>query len=186
MVSSDVGSGVAKTARPISSATIDEATASPKLLPAPAEPKLLPAPPNANNTALANRPNFYVTPDGTAIPAKGFRAITGTKNVEEALSGEIAPRPNGTYFTFDDITNMSQGDAKGLLQLPGQPSHVAVFDTIQIMESTKVPKMFQNTGLFPEPIADVYPQFGPGGGTQAITDSPIVPAEVLKLPEIGK
>ncbi len=128
------------------------------------------------------KPSFYVKPDGTAIPSTGYRAIVGPGAVDEAMGGVISPRPGGTYFTFDDITSMSATEAKSYLQLKRTPSHVVYFDTIHIIDDISVPRMYWNEGLFPEPIIDVYPKWGVGGGTQAITNSPIVSPVVKPLP----
>lgn len=58
------------------------------------------------------KPSFYVTPDGQAIAATGYRAVGGPA-VDEALTGTISPRPSpGTYVTFDDITQMPQAQLR--------------------------------------------------------------------------
>jgi hypothetical protein len=55
-----------------------------------------------------------VTSDGVAIPSTGYRAITGEPAVAEAMGDVIAPRPGGTYVTFNDITQMSPSEVEGV------------------------------------------------------------------------
>lgn len=129
-----------------------------------------------------SRASFYVTSGGVAVPSTGYRAITGDAAVAEVLEGSIAPRPNGTYVTFNDITEMSPSEVEGLLQLPRTPSHVATFDTLPHVESLQIPREYYGSGLFPEPMTTSYPKFGPGGGTQATTGLPIIPLSVKPLP----
>ena len=137
------------------------------------------------NTNVAGRANFYVTSEGVAVPSTGFRAIGGP-NVAEALGGTIAPRVGGTYVTFDDITGLSPQNVRSFLQLPQTPSHVVTFDTLGHIRSLRVPREYQGNGLFPEPFATIFPNFGRGGGTQAVTDLPITPTTVRPLPPTGK
>jgi RHS repeat-associated protein len=92
--------------------------------------------------------SFYVTPDGTAVPATGYRAIGGSA-VAEAQGGVIEPR-NPTYITFDDLTGMSQSGVQNLLQLPRTPTSVATFDTLQIVNRNLSPFQIHNG----EPEAD--------------------------------
>jgi len=125
------------------------------------------------------RTSFYVTPGGVAVPSTGYRAIGGPL-VAEAQAGAIESR-NPTYLTFNDITGMSPTEAGGFLQLFRTPSHVAVFDTLQIANELRTPTEYGNEGLFPEPLTASYPRQGPGGATQAITYSPIQGGAVLPL-----
>jgi RHS repeat-associated protein len=129
------------------------------------------------------RPGFYVTPGGQAIPATGYRAVGG-RAVDEALTGTISPRPHpGTHITFDDISRMSQRQARDLLQLPRTPSHAVRFDTLQVVDDLKIPTEYWGEGLFPEPRTISLPKWGTGGGTQAVTTRPIIvsPSDVIPL-----
>ena len=137
------------------------------------------------NANVASRANLYVTSEGVAVPATGYRAIGGP-NVAEALGGTIAPRPGGTYITFDDVTRLSPTEVRSLLQLPQIPSDVITFDTLFHVRSLRIPRGFQGRGNLPEPFATTNPQFGRGGGTQAVTDLPINPSTVRPLPTGGK
>ena len=125
-------------------------------------------------TAVAAETSFYVRADGVAIPATGYRALGGA-GVEEAMSGVIAPRSYpGTYVTFDNITGMSRSGVRSLLQLPRTPTHVASFDTLQIVDDLRIPREYRGEGLSPEPITVSYPKLGVGQGSQAVVTRPIV------------
>lgn len=119
--------------------------------------------------------------DGTAIPATGYRAIGGDANVTEAGSGVIDAR-NPTYLTFDNIMDLPPETVKDLLQLPRLPTHSVSFDTVQILDDIRVPGGRWNTTEIPEPVAQTFPEWG-GGGTQAITNSPIKIDGVQVLPK---
>ena len=138
------------------------------------------------NANVAGRANFYVTSEGVAVPATGYRAIGGQRNITEALGGTIVPRPNGTYVTFDDVTGLSPSDARSFLQLNDTPSHVVIFDTLPHASRFRIPREYYGTGLFREPLTVSYPNFGRGGATQATTDLPITPITVQPLPKGGK
>jgi hypothetical protein len=116
--------------------------------------------------------SFYVRQNGDVIPATGYRVFGGESNVEEALSGTIASR-NPTYITFNDISNLSPEEAKGLLQLPRAPTHGVKFDTLQIIDDIKIPNGKWNTNGAAEAITSTFPEWGSGGGTQAITNKAI-------------
>ena len=124
-----------------------------------------------NNANTLSRPNFYVTSDGTAIPSTGYRAVGGPA-VEEAATGTVAPR-NPTYISFDNIKDMSPSAVQDWLQLPRTPSHWSSFDTLPLINDLKIPTGKWNTTTVPEPITSTFPEWGKGGGTQAITNQPI-------------
>jgi hypothetical protein len=125
-------------------------------------------------TATATRASFYVTADGTAIPATGYRAIGGTEAVAQAQNGNIMSLTQPTtYITFTDISGMSGAEAGDVLQLKYEPSHYAQFDTLQIIDDISIPGGKWNTSPIPEPITSTYPKFGSGGATQTITTTPI-------------
>jgi RHS repeat-associated protein len=126
---------------------------------------------------------YYVTPDGTAVPATGYRAIGGP-NVTEAQNGVIAPRDYpGTYITFNNLAPLTQPDISSSLQLQPDypPTHVAVFDTLQTIPSLTIPTEYHGAGLFPEPITTSYPAWGSGGFTQATTSEPIQGSAVIPI-----
>ncbi|MDX1920776.1 MAG: Hint domain-containing protein, partial [Candidatus Caenarcaniphilales bacterium] len=120
----------------------------------------------------ATRPSFYVNSAGEAIPATGYRALGGESNINEALTGSISSR-SPSYITFDDITLMTPNEVKNLLQLPREPSHVVIFDTLHLTNDLKIPTGRWNLTNTPEPITSTFPEWGTGGGTQAITNQPI-------------
>ena len=76
-------------------------------------------------------------------------------------------------ITFDDIRNLSPGDAQSLLQTPHPPSHWIEFDTLQVIDDLRVPNGNWQRSNIPEPLTRTFPEFGRGGGTQAITNQPI-------------
>lgn len=119
-----------------------------------------------------NGANFYVNSSGTAIPAIGYRAVGGPA-VDELTEGTISPRNPATYFTFNNISNMSPSEVSNLLQLPQLPSYWASFDVLQLVPDLKIPTGRWNTTTTLEPITSTFPEYGLGGGTQAITNLPI-------------
>jgi hypothetical protein len=121
---------------------------------------------------LAAKTGFYVTTDGVAIPATGYRAIGGPA-VDRALSGDLMSQFGPTYVTFTDLSGMTGAGAKSVLQLKYEPSHYATFDTLQMANDLKIPGGRWNTSPLPEPIASTFPEFGSGGASQAITTTPI-------------
>ena len=125
-------------------------------------------------------PDFFVAPSGQSIPSRGYRAIGGKSNVAEALEGTISSR-NPTYITFDNMTKMSLGEVKKLLQLPRTPSHAVEFNTRQLIDDLSIPTGKWNTSSMPEPITCTFPEWGAGGGTQAITNQPIRIDKIVKL-----
>ncbi|WP_213881959.1 hypothetical protein [Pseudomonas sp. dw_358] len=135
-------------------------------------------------SATVGSADFYVTPQGTTVPATGYRAVGGPA-VEEALTGTIAPR-NPTYITFDNIENMTPSEAQSLLQLPRTPTNWVSFDTLPLVDDLKIPTGKWNTTTTLEPITNTFPEWGAGGGTQAITNQPIKVKDFGTLPEGGR
>jgi hypothetical protein len=77
-----------------------------------------------------------------------------------------------TYITFTDISGMTGLQAQDILQLKYTPTHFATFDTLQLQDLA-IPGERWNTSAVPEPIITSFPEFGKGGATQAITNTPI-------------
>ena len=130
------------------------------------------------------RPDFYVRSSGDIIPGTAYRATGGKSNIAELGSGKIASR-DPTYITFDDIRGKTAEEVQDLLQLPQKPSHVVTFDTKKILESIRIPDGKWNTDKIPEPITKTFPQWGKGGGTQAVTNQviDIDPKSIMELPQ---
>ena len=152
--------------------------------------------PNTTNNLDLDNPNingnggnvdFYVSSDGIAVPATGYRAFGGEANFEEAMSGIISSR-DPTYFTFDDITGLSPSEAQSFLQTPKIPSHVVQFDTAPLLDDIRIPDGNWNSNGIPEPITNTFPLFGSGGATQAITNSDIIvnPINISPLNGVNK
>jgi RHS repeat-associated protein len=128
--------------------------------------------------------DFYGTESGQLIPSTGYRAIGGPA-MEEALSGNIMSNKD-TYFGFTNVLNMSQKDVKELFQLMRTPSHVAEFDTLQIINDVEIPAWHWNqwrsdSFIIPEPITKAFPNLGKGGVPQAITNTKIKDFTLHKL-----
>jgi len=74
---------------------------------------------------------------------------------------------------------------KNKLQIYDKPSHIADFDTLQIIDDIKIPKEKWNTGKNLEPITKSYPNLGEGGATQATTTTPIKNYNLQKIKNTG-
>lgn len=68
---------------------------------------------------------------------------------------------------------MNINQISSILQLNYSPTHIAKFDTLQIIDNIQIPKTYWNTGSSLEPITSSFPSLGSGGATQAITNTPI-------------
>lgn len=135
---------------------------------------------NEANSGIRASVDFYVTSQGISVPATGYRAVGGPA-VAEAQSGVISPR-NPTYITFDNIKDMNPSDVQSLLQLPRVPSHWVSFDTLPLVNDLAIPSGRWGTTSTLEPITKTFPEWGAGGGTQAITNQPIKIKDFGRLP----
>lgn len=115
---------------------------------------------------------FYVTADGVAIPATGYRAIGGPA-VERAVAGDLMSQSGPTYISFNNLSELTGTEAKSVLQLKYEPSHFATFNTLQLVSDLKIPGGRWNASPLLEPITSTFPEFGGGGASQAITTTPI-------------
>ncbi|MCE9647406.1 MAG: hypothetical protein K8S20_15540 [Chloroflexi bacterium] len=126
---------------------------------------------------------YYVRPNGDVIPATGYRYISNKASyLEELTNTKLIPTnsdPLGTYISF----NKFETPAAGSLQTPfGNNSSIRMsFDTLQIIDDVRIP--YGNNGGAPwlEPLTVDYPEFGPGGATQAITNRQILINQVISL-----
>jgi hypothetical protein len=91
--------------------------------------------------------------------------------VAEDLSGNPLLHANG----------MTGQQVQNLLQLPQTPTYGVSFDTLQLIPDLTIPGGRWNTLPTPEPFTSTYPEWGTGGGTQAITNSPITVNKVFPL-----
>jgi hypothetical protein len=116
--------------------------------------------------------NFYVTLDGVAIPSTGYRYMSSNASYLSELGNTmvIPANANGTYFTFNNYSIPSPG----VLQVPHDASIVGTFNTLQIIDDITVPYGQRGSAPWLEPLTIDYPQYGPGGATQAVTNKPIV------------
>ena len=110
---------------------------------------------NLRSAGTTAQTSFYVTPDGTAIPATGYRAIGGPA-VARAAAGDIMSQSGPTYLTFDDLSGLSGSQAQNVLQQKYTPSHYATFDTLQLVDGLSIPGAKWNTMSIPEPIDFIF------------------------------
>jgi len=78
-----------------------------------------------------------------------------------------------TYITFDNLSGLSSAEAQSFLQLKYPPSMFASFDTLQLMDDLTIPGGRWGASSIPEPFTSTFPEFGSGGATQAVTNTPI-------------
>ena len=127
--------------------------------------------------ATGPTPNFYTSASGDTIPAIGYRYVSSdAPYLQDLLShGTIPANSRGTYISFD---NLGEG-AAGRLQVPHDAAIKIEFDTKQILGDVQIPKGQWGKADYPEPITNDFPQFGPGGATQAVTTKPIVVNKII-------
>lgn len=122
-------------------------------------------------TKISKRADFYVKPNGEAVPSTGYRYVS--KNAEYLPNlydtMKIPSNNSGTYFSFNKFDNPSPGK----LQVPHDASIRLEFDTLQIIDDIKIPYGKWGTSDYLEPITNDFGIFGPGGATQAITNKSI-------------
>lgn len=89
----------------------------------------------------------------------------------------IPANSGGTYFSFNNYNVANPG----ALQVPHDASVKCTFNTLQIIDDIRVPNGNWGKGAHLEPITSDFPEFGPGGATQAVTCSKIFIDEIVKL-----
>jgi hypothetical protein len=124
------------------------------------------------------KPDFYVRPNGEVIPATGYRYSKGEQFVTAVERGLLPSKAEGTYFSFDRYDTGLL--AKDRLQLPYSPELRVSFDTLPIIDDIHIPYGRWGEADYLEPIVRDFPQGGTGGGTQAVTYSPI-PVSIRNL-----
>ncbi|MGE8360952.1 DUF637 domain-containing protein [Pseudomonas sp.] len=131
----------------------------------------------ADAKATGATPNFYTSASGETIPAAGYRYVSSdAPYLQDLLShGTIPANSRGTYISFDQL---GQG-AAGKLQVPHDAAIRIEFDTKQILGDVQIPKGQWGKADYSEPITSDFPQFGPGGATQAVTTKPIVVNKII-------
>ncbi|MCF7957145.1 MAG: RHS repeat-associated core domain-containing protein [Phycisphaerae bacterium] len=155
-----------------------------------------------NSTGMANtlttaskntKITFYATPDGTLVPATGYRYMDSkyfqvtSQNMEAPLS----------YFSTSKFpTGSSARDGLQIFYEKGNPYSwsdarlVGKFDTLQLITKEgnafiKIPLENQDIGRYLEPFTRYYPEYGIGGHPQylPINKVNVTFEEVLLLPE---
>ncbi len=125
------------------------------------------------------RPDFYVAPNGVAVPATGYRYMSSWGATDALNTG----RQYTTYFGFDKFD--SAKEAREAFQISGNWSDCKIrgaFDTLQVIDAMYVPTTLGNTTTVPEPFAVSYPEYGEGGAQQFRIDKVI---EFLEVKIIG-
>jgi len=124
-----------------------------------------------------DHPDFYTRTSGETIPSIGYRYVSSdSPYLQDLLSTGIIPaNGRGTYISFD---NPGSG-AAGKLQVPHDAAIKIEFDTKQILNDVNIPQGQWGKADYLEPITSDFPQFGPGGATQAVTTKPIFVNKVI-------
>ncbi len=149
----------------------------------------------SNQLALpaTNRtPDFYVSPDGTAVPGTGVRFSDSQYADHIVANGSSPGTPGGHYFGTE--TFPSSTSAADAYQISPDWSDVRVqgeFDTLQLYDpqtqtwNIEIPTTNGNTTNILEPYTSAYPEFGTGGVQQYITapDTPLNYNNITVLPE---
>jgi hypothetical protein len=124
---------------------------------------------------------FYVSPDGTVMPATAYRYMDSkfANATIESLSS-----PKLSYFGFEEINSASAAGARYQVLMPDWSDMKlrGEFDTIQLFDefgnvNAKVPMANGGRANFPEPFTTYYPveTHGAGGGVQLV---PVIDAGV--------
>ena len=151
-----------KDVTPVQQLALPGPKSKPLTLPAPEPILALPAPKSTPKT------DFYVAPDGTTLPATGYRYMN-SEYVEQTTKTMQAP---GGYIGFSKFDSAKQ--VRNAYQISPNWSDAKLrgeFDTLQIFDNVKVPRAHgDKIGETLEPLTKVYPEFGTGGYPQLITD----------------
>ncbi|MCB0350092.1 MAG: pre-toxin TG domain-containing protein [Bdellovibrionales bacterium] len=127
--------------------------------------------------------DFYVRPNGEVIPSTGYRYISSDAQYLEDLSriGKIPAFESGNYISFNKFDRPKS--AADHLQLPPQnnASIRVEFDTAPIAERLQIPNGNYGRADYLEPITKDFPDFGKGGGYQAITKDSIQAKRIVDL-----
>ena len=125
--------------------------------------------------------DFYVRPNGEAVPGTGYRYIASDAPYLDSLKSSMkipANSKGATYISFDYLEKANPG----LLQVPHDAAYRASFDTLQIIDDLRIPGgRWNSSKKWLEPICVYYKQFGPGGSTQAITNQEILIDEIVDI-----
>lgn len=98
--------------------------------------------------------------------------------IDELSKTKIIPKnPNGTYFSF----NKFDIPTSGKLQVPHDASIRGSFDTLQIIDDIRIPNGNWGKANYLEPLTKDFPEYGPGGATQAVTNLQIKLDSIKKL-----
>ena len=122
------------------------------------------------------RPDFYVTPEGQAMPSTAYRYMD-SRYTEQTMQSMSAP---GSYFGFEKFDSASA--AQDAFQVAPHWSDSKLrgeFDTLQVIDGAYVPKAYGGDGVELEPYTRSYPEYGEGGHQQYKYDGIITFREVV-------
>ncbi len=123
-----------------------------------------------------SKPDFYVGPNGDALPSTAYRYMDS----KWASSVMASKEARLSYFGFNKYnTGAEARDGFQIFYEPGNPDSWSdarlegKFDTLQLFDKSgnplvRVPMEYGDTGTIPEPITRCYPQFGKGGAVQLV------------------
>lgn len=118
--------------------------------------------------------DFYVKPNGDAVPATGYRYMSSKYRDVTKKTMTVPANDNGTYVGFEKFSKSS--DVQNSFQISPEWSDAKLrgeFDTLQVIDDLDIPTSMGNTTDILEPITSAYPEYGSGGVAQVITKSKI-------------
>lgn len=133
-------------------------------------------------TKAKPKTDFYVKPNGDAIPATGYRYINSKYEDITRESMTVPGSKNGNYVAFERFDSSSE--VRNAYQISPNWSDAGVrgeFDTLQVIDNIHVPTTLGNTTDVLEPITSAYPEFGSGGAQQLMTNNEIKLRSVERL-----
>lgn len=121
--------------------------------------------------------DFYVRPNGEVFPGRAYHY---TNEIDEIVEkGAIEVKPKGTWISFDSYDNAAEANSK--LQIPNPVRYRVEFNTIDVSDTLKIPHGDYGRSSKFEPLSKDFPQFGKGGGTQAMVDEKIFPDKIVDM-----
>ena len=132
-------------------------------------------------SCAAPKASFYARSDGTLVPSTGYRHVSSDAPYLPELikTGHTPANPKGTYISFTKIDDPKL--APGALQVPHDAAIRIEFDTANVADDVRIPKGKWGQADHLEPITADFPEFGPGGATQAVTEKPIQATRITDL-----
>lgn len=122
--------------------------------------------------AVRGKVNYYMTPEGQAIPSQFHRyAYSKYEAMKDSQAGILPAKRGGRYLSFDKIDDAIVASDK--LQIPYRPDYRVSGNTLDIIDQIEIPKGKWGTADYLEPLTKDYKLYGPGKATQVIVSGPI-------------